>query len=204
MLDDARIAQCRRHPLLFPNHTRVCVGGGRGGWREGMVACMCFVADHILLRNLTDPSRGGNPSHPLFPTWKAPFLTLSWPSWGAEVTPAAMLSPTWHWESSMSHAGRQNLCITQGLRAAGHIAGVNANLPLPPRMHSHLLHTTFCSWPVLCHEDRAPRSAGREGPTGGDLQHSLLILHHPLCQHQGENEWRSGPSTSMHPHGTDK
>lgn len=127
----------------------------------GMVTWMCFVANHILLRNLTDPSRGGNPSHPLFPTWKAPFLCLSWSSWGAEVTPAAMLSPTRHWESSMSHAGKQSLSISQGLKAAGGVAGVI--LPPAPRMHHH----TFAHGLSFAMRTGPPEVPGGEFPKEG-------------------------------------
>lgn len=162
-------------------------GGG------GMVAWIFFVADHILLRNLTDPSRGGKPSHPLFPTWKSPFLTLSRPSWGAEVTPAAMLSPTWHWESFMSHTGTQSLCVSQGLRAAGSVAGVNTPPGCTPS--SYMLPSThILSFVLRSGSTEVPRFGG--GLTGGNLQHSLLILHHhPPFQRMSlpasrENEWR--------------
>lgn len=114
------------------NHTRV---GGEG--RRWSLGCALWLTTFFLEISLTPTE--GETHQPLFLTWKAPFLTLSWPSWGAEVTPAAMLSPTWHWESSPCHMQESRASVSLGLRAAGGVAGVNLPLPPPQDAPPHLL-----------------------------------------------------------------
>lgn len=155
---------------------------------------MYFRDDHSLLRNPTDPSGEGETRHiPLSQRKrKAPFLSLQYPSWGAEVTGAVVLSPTWHPDSCWKEA--EPLFPTPV--SAGTASSARARGPLQPeavkgfmtrRIYSQ--HRTRC---FQCVASQDPAACGRPlcQESGGDS---------PACcgNQDPSRAWRGVPQDGM-------
>lgn len=148
---------------------------------------------------------------------KAPFLTLWSPFWGAEVTGAAVLSPTWHPDNYREEA--ESLFpahVSAGTAGSWRARGVPCSqrwLRYPQeRCTPNIRDAPFGAEPAaggssLCQETgwRSPDiccgDQGLEGsPTGWDHQHPLPALRHaPVGAKPAEHARRQGSAVGQHP-----